>query len=107
MSQIFKSRIPNEYLFSLLDDICIKTNNQYFFNSNAFKKGIYNKKIECFLKELNDYYHLSKRKYLEKKLTYNSFTTVLRQICKFNKISFISKIKYDKSSYEIQYFIYS
>ena len=34
------------------------------------------------------YYHNSKKKYLERKLTYNSFTTVLRQICNFNNITY-------------------
>ena len=45
-------------------------------------------------------------KYLDKKLTYNSFTTILRQICNYNKITYTSQIKYDKSSYEITYYIY-
>jgi hypothetical protein len=49
---------------------------------------------------------LSKRKYLEKKLSFNTFTTILRQICNFNKIKYISQIKYDKSSYGIEYYIY-
>ena len=58
------------------------------------------------IEECKPYYHLSKRKYLEKKVTYNSFTTVLRQICNYNKIIYTSQIKYDKSKYEIVYYIY-
>ena len=45
-------------------------------------------------------------KYLEKKQTYNSFTTIVRQICNFNKLTYTSKIKYNKSSYDIVYIIY-
>jgi len=30
----------------------------------------------------------------------------LRQICKYNHLPFTSKIKYDKSNYEINYYIY-
>ena len=52
------------------------------------------------------YYHISKRKYLERKLTYNSFITVIRQICNFNKITYTSQLKYDKSTYDITYYIY-
>jgi hypothetical protein len=105
MSQMFKNKIPNSILFDLLDKICIKTNNYYFVDNISFKKAIYNELIGSFFNECKNYYHLSKHKYLEK-LTYNSFTTILRQICNFNKISFTSKIKYDKSDYEIQYYIY-
>ena len=105
MSQIFKSKLPNSKLLDFLDKICIKTKNYYFVNNIAFKKAIYNELICSFFNECNIYYHLSKHKYLEK-LTYNSFTTILRQICNFNKISFTSKIKYDNSHYEIQYYVY-
>jgi hypothetical protein len=106
MSQIFKLKIPNTELFELLDTICVKTSNHYFFNTISFKKGLLDDKIQYYLNKWKPFYHMSKQKYLEKKLTYNSFTTILRQICKNNKVSFTSKIKYDKSSYEIQYFIY-
>jgi len=105
-SQIFKKKVPNELFFALLDSICLKNEKHYTFNLNAFKKGIFNKKIQEFLNDCVAYYHISKKKYLEKKITYNSFTTVLRQICNYNKITYTSQIKYDKSSYEITYYIY-
>ena len=105
-SQIFKKKIPNELLFNLLDSICMKNEKHYTFNLNAFKKGMFNETISNFFKECIPYYHLSKQKYLEKKLTYNSFATVLRQICNYNKISYTSQIKYNKSVYEINYYIY-
>jgi hypothetical protein len=105
-NQIFKNNIPNNILFELLDLICLKNDNHYIFNFISFKKGVYNISIQKFIEDCTPYYHISKRKYLEKKLTYNSFTTVLRQICNFNKISYISKIIYDKSAYNITYYIY-
>lgn len=104
--QIFKKQIPNELLFDLLNVICIKTEKQYYFNNNSYKKGIFNNKISEFLEMCKPFYFASKQKYLERKITYNSFTTILRQICKFNKILFTSQIKYDKSQYEIVYYIY-
>ena len=73
---------------------------------DSFKKGIYKDLIPKFLENCKSYYHISKRKYLEKELTFNSFITVLRQICNFNNITYTSKIKYDKSSYFITYYIY-
>jgi hypothetical protein len=105
-TQIFKNQIPNNILFDLLNKICLKNEKHYTFNIESFKKGVYSKEIQNFLITCVLYYHLSKRKYLEKKLTYNSFVTVLRQICNFNKITYTSQIKYDKSRYDILYYIY-
>ena len=105
-TQIFKNQIPNNVFFELLDKICLKNEKHYTFNLDAFKKGVYSEDIQKFLVECLPYYHISKRKYLERKLTHKSFTTILRQICNFNKIKYISEIKYEKSSYDIVYYIY-
>ena len=105
-SQIFKYNIPNSLLFELLDKICMKNEKHYTFNSDSYKKGVYKQEIQNFIEECKPYYYISKRKYLEKKLSYNSFTTILRQICNFNKITYTSQIIYDKSNYNIVYYIY-
>ena len=105
-SQTFKKEIPNEILFKLLESICIKTEKHFIFNIEAYKKGIFKEDIQNFINVCEPYYHLSKRKYLQRKLTYNSFTTILRQICNFNKITYTSRIKYDKSKYDIVYFFF-
>jgi hypothetical protein len=104
--QIFKNIIPTTLLYEVLDKICIKTPKYYILNNDAFKKGVFNEELSNFLKTCTHYYHVSKRKYLEKPLTYNSFVTVIRQICNFNKITYKSHIKYDKSTYNIVYNIY-
>ena len=105
-TQIFKNQIPTSLLFDLLDKICLKNEKHYTLNSDSFKKGVYNEDIQKFLEVCKPHYHISKRIYLEKKLTYKSFTTVLRQICNYNKITYTSQIKYDKSTYDILYYIY-
>ena len=105
-TQIFKKKVPDEILFELLDVICLKNEKHYTFNVDSFKKGIFKDDIQKFIGICTPYYHISKRKYIEKKLTYNSFTTILRQICNFNKIKYTSQIKYDKSTYDIVYYIY-
>jgi len=105
-TQIFKNQIPKILLFDLLDKICLKNEKHYTLNSDSFKKGVYNEEIPQFLEVCKPYYHISKRKYLETKLTYKSFTTILRQICNHNKITYTSQIKYDKSTYDILYYIY-
>ena len=105
-SQIFKNIIPNEKLFGFLDKICVKYSNYYLFDKCAYKKGLLNNDIVEFLNECKQYYHISKQSYIDKPLTFNSLVTIIRQICKQNKITYTSKIKYDKSDYEIVHYIY-
>ena len=105
-SQIFKNSFPNEILIKLLDNIALKTDKCYVINNNVYKKGIFNETIIKFVEDCKPFYHLSKYKYLERKLTYNSFVTILRQICNYNKITYTSQIKYDKSTYNIVYYVY-
>jgi len=104
--QIFKKQVPNETVFELLESLCVKNVKHYVFNLIAFKKGVYNEVIQKFIENCMPYYHISKRKYLEKPLTYKSFTTILRQICNYNKILYTTQIRYDKSTYEIVYYVY-
>jgi hypothetical protein len=104
--QIFKSQIPNQVLIDLFDKICVKTKDFYIINNISFKKGTYNTIIQEFLEICRKHYHISKKKYIDKPLTYNSFITVIRQICKYNKIQYKNEIKYDKSSYDIHYYIF-
>ena len=104
-SQIFKTQIPNQLLINLLEENAVKSDKCYVINNNVYKKGIFNESIPKFITECRQYYFLSKRKYLDRKLSYNSFITNLRQICNFNKITYTSKIKYDKSVYDIEYHI--
>jgi hypothetical protein len=104
-SQIFKLELPAEILFNLLEAICSKNDKCYIFNHDSYKKGMYFNIIAPFLEECREYYHISKRAYLDRKLTYNSFTTIIRQICKFKQLKYTSQIKYDKSNYDIIYYI--
>ena len=105
-SQIFKNNIPNNMFFELINSICLKNEKHFTFNFESFKKGIYKEIISNFIEYCKPFYHISKRKYLDKKITFNSFATIMRQICNHNKITYTSKIVYDKSTYNIEYYIY-
>ena len=105
-SQIFKNNIPNNIFFELIDSICLKKEKHFTFNFESFKKGMYKEIISNFIEYCKPFYHISKRKYLDKKITFNSFATIMRQICNHNKITYTSKIVYDKSTYNIEYYIY-
>jgi hypothetical protein len=102
----FNSKIALETFVNAIDENVDCIFSGYVLNNESFKRGIFQESISTFFAECNKYYHISKKKYLERKLTYNSFTTVLRQICNFNNITYTSQIKYDKSNYDIVYYIY-
>jgi hypothetical protein len=104
--QIFKQNVPKSLLFELLELNCVKKEKCYLFTLDAYKKGLFNESIPKFLEECRPYYHLSKQKYLDLKTTYNSFATVLRQICNHNLIVYSSQIKYSQSKYDIIYYVY-
>jgi len=105
-TQIFKQNVPSEALFKLLETNCLKNDKHYTLDTISFKKGVFNGSILEFIDFCKPYYHNSKKKYLERKLTYNFFVTILRQICNHNNITYTSQIKYDKSSYETVYYIF-
>jgi len=105
-SNLFNVNIPKEILFDLLDKICIKTDKYYLFDLNSYKKMIFHEYYDEFKIKIKPYYRVSKRFYIERKLVYSSFTNIIRQICKSNNVMFTSKIKYNESIYNIDYYIY-
>ena len=106
-SQIFKSAVPNNKLFDFLEAISVKGEKKYIFNKNAYKKAVMDNKLQEFVNACKPYYYASKQKYLERKMTYPTFVTILRQICNFNKVVYTSQIKYYKSDYDIEYHIFT
>ena len=105
-SQIFKDKIPTDFFFNFLNSFCVKNEKYYLLNNAAFKKGLLNNVFDKFFEEFKPYYHISKQKYLEGKNNYKKITTLIRQICNFNKLTYTSLIKYEKSTYDIIYYIY-
>ena len=102
---IFTKKIPIEILYNILDKIAIKKDKSYLFNYNCFRIMIYHKWNEEILQSLIDYYNPSKQYYLTRPITYNSFITIIRQICKINNVEFKTKIMYQHSIYNIEYYI--
>jgi len=106
LTQIFKTQISISLLFELLEKICIKTDKYYLVDMNAYRKLIYYNLYDAFSLQIVENYHLSKQFYVTRKILYNSFTNIIRQICKSNNIMFTSQIKYNESRYNIDYMIY-
>ena len=101
-----KKSIKNDSVYDLLEKICSKTNSYYIIDQNAYKKLVYHGYHTAFFESIIECYHVSKQFYVTRKLTYNSFTNIIRQICKNNNIAFASNIKYNESKYVIEYYIY-
>lgn len=104
--QIFQTPLCNIDFFDFLNTICLRTDKYFLFDSNAFKKMVYQNSYEEFKELLKQHYYPSKKHYLDRKLTYTSFTTIIRHICKSNHISYSSETKYSNSNYNIVYYIY-
>ena len=105
-TQVFRKILPTDILFSLLERICLKTDKYYLIDLNAYRKMLFYNYHTDFLNILREYYHIGKYNYIERKLTYNYFITIVRQICKASIIMYSSTIKYNESNYNINYMIY-
>jgi hypothetical protein len=106
LKQIFHKNIPIQILFDLFEDICLKNDKFYTFDINAYRIMLFRNLHEPFFNTIIDFYHKSKKFYVTRKLNYNSFINIIRQICKSNDVPYISQIKYNNSNYNIDYFIY-
>ena len=106
-NQIFKKKFPNKIIFDFLETYAIKDNTKYYLvTKESFKSAEFHEDIEKFTDSIEGYYFNCKKFYVNRKQNYKTFVTILRQICKFNHLAFTSKINYDKSKYEIIYYIY-
>ena len=108
MSQIFKDKIPDKLIFDFIEKYCetMEKGKVFILSKNSYKKAQIENAIEGFFETIKTYYFKSKQFYLERKKSYKNFITIIRQICKHNKIPFSSKIFYSNSNYEIKYYIY-
>ena len=104
-SQLFKEPFPLEILFDFLSKVCEKEHSYYKFNSDAYKRANLDDTLSLFLEKIKPYYHIAKRKYVDRKQSYSNFVTILRQLCNNQNVGYTSKIFYSKSKYEIIYYI--
>ena len=106
---MLKSNFDVNILYQFLDQVCPKhidiSNSYYIIDNTCFKKIEYHNILDKFLKQIEPYYLNSKKIYITRKIDYNKFLTIIRQICKFSNIYYYSKIYYNKSKYSIYYYI--
>ena len=105
-ADIFIKPVENLILTDLCDKICLKKKNYYVIDKNSYKRMLFLHLHDDFITQLHEYYSPSKRFYLTRELTYNSFTNIVRQICKNNDIKLTSSVRYNKSTSNIDFYIY-
>jgi len=105
-TDIFVKPIDKSILFNLLDKICLRKSKYYVIDKNSYKSMLFTRIHEEFINQLYEYYNPAKHFYLNRELTYNSFTNIVRQICKNNDIKITSQVRYNKSVSNIDFYVY-
>jgi hypothetical protein len=111
MSQIFSEYVPYEILLYIFDEYCVRLEKPsgkiiYKINNSTHKKNSFNKKISPLLHDISGYYRPNKLTYIKNGTTYRGFLTILRQLCKLWEIPYEKNVKYDKNTYDIEYFFF-
>lgn len=103
--QLFRMRVPIVILFEFLKKICDIKDCKFVFTNESYKRSILLNNLNEFIDNIKEYYHLSKQHYVNRKMSFNKIATILRQICRDNSVNYTSKIIYNKSTYNIVYYI--
>lgn len=104
-NQVIKKYI--DFFDGFVESHFIFENGYYIFNNLVFKKLVYENHLSLFLNQLKKYYYKNKLFYIERNgMSFNQFTTILRQICKKNNIDTKKIIKYENSKYCPEYHIF-
>jgi hypothetical protein len=101
----FREPIPSFILLSLLGDLCVVINKCFIIDMPTYYNGVHKGSIQKFMEDCKPYYLPSKQFYTTVELTYKSFLTVVRHICKINSIEYNNHIQYCHSIYQVVYHI--
>ncbi len=69
----------------------------------SFRRGMYRNLIAPYWTQCRAHYHISKRHYLDRALTFSSFITVVRQLCNFLEIPYTYDVAYHQSKHHMVY----
>ena len=106
--QVFIKPVPIEDFYDFLNTISVLDDKHtyYTIDLNIYKRIKNNMDLDAFLSYMDEYYHISKKMYVRRKMSYVKFITILRQICKKNDMRFETIMMYDRSKYNMIYRIY-
>lgn len=101
----FLSPIPLQRLLTLLRELCVISNHRFILDMPTFYNGLHKGSIQQFMADCRPCYLPSKQFYATNELTYKSFLTVVRHVCKIHRLSYTSQIQYSHSLYQVVYYI--
>lgn len=104
--QIFKTLPSSDLLWTFLKENAVEEPDAYLFTKILYKQALFNNTILPFVASLESYYYESKKHYITRKLDYNKFITIIRQLCNSANINYTTNMVYNNSTYEIVYYIY-
>jgi hypothetical protein len=107
MKQIFKIDPLYEYLKVILDKFCIKEKNYYVVDYITFKKIVFHNYQYEWLSQLLEHYYKSVNNFtLHVKFSFQSFITIIRQLCKFFDIKYDYLYDKNQSYHYLKYRLY-
>jgi hypothetical protein len=106
MSNIFKTIPDKNIILNYIKENSYNINNRYIIDINIYKKSLLNCEIDKLIIYIKPFYFKVKHIYLERKINYKNYLTIIRQLLNIFNIKYIKKIKYFHSIYEIIYIIY-
>ena len=105
-NQTFKHPVPDVILWDFLKENAAECDQYYLFDKAHYKKAVLRQFIQPLLILIEPAYFNSKKHYVLRKMDYNHFITIVRQLCNLNKVDYETKLVYNNSTYEIVYYIY-
>ena len=101
--QLFKLMPPIDIFYKFLDLNFEYENNMYKVTGTFFNKCIYKNTLNDFCEKISPFYHNSKQKFANINNDYTKFSTMIRHLSKLYEFEYKKSIKYDNSSYAIEY----
>jgi hypothetical protein len=105
-NQLFKTIIDPVILWNFIKDNGEEKETCYLFNKSLYKKAVFRNTIQPFIQSLEGYYYDSKKHYIQRKMDYIKFITIIRQLCNSISVKYDTQLVYNKSTYEIVYSIF-
>jgi hypothetical protein len=115
LKHVFVQKVPLSLLVDLLEKICSRLEGRgiengvrlyYYVSEYEYRKMVFEHLHIHFLDTLQNYYSSFFHRYYERDFTYNSFKTILRQICKIHNIVYEKENVIINSETVVRYRVY-
>ena len=107
VASVFRTSVP---VHTLLDFLIAVRNNERSTDSThvldimSYKRGQCTGRTRAFLENCAPHYHLSTLEYVAYPTTHKALMTVVRQICNYHHIPYVTRVEY---SYSVKNVVYT